>query len=603
MKIGSSIKDALSFKCDDVKNTISRIEQALQRMGLEFEYASSSVSRSVDLHWGSCSIPSLNFFVAGKGTSEDLAKASAYAELIERLSSGMAVKHDFMKRFNYDRVIPELKGYSNFDYLKGYACCHQDDAHNPLPIESLLAHRTELSGDDVERIKQSEVGRHWVDGYSLLQEKWVHVPMRLVHKISGSNGLAAGNTLEEAIVQASNEIFERHVCIDTIRSRRIIPTIDTNSIGDEQISDIVRFLKKNKIEVLFKDFSQNGLFPCVGILIRNHNLQGDKNPMKRAYRGLSFRVASSFNRKEAYLRCFNETVQGKSVDILKKEGYLDQLWNQFLRHFDPQYEPYVFLYNIFRKYDYAGDLSFLTEGTVREASHEAPLFDCLQEIERIKEICRRINKDLVIVDLTHSVLQFPVVRVIIPGISDIISYTRLQTNIALSELIAEPTKNEQDFEVSDEKYIYEYAWMNNDDDLRGLIGNLIRYVKAYNTHALRTYGLFNWTLDAIQLLACIFLKLDDMRNFDICIKALSSLYPRNMRFYKHLQLFSMTGKREKLLDALRRMEGYERFILLDEGQNPLAPHFDESLSGEAERKYVYDLKRLLGTFYSSKGNG
>ena len=106
-------------------------------------------------------------------------------------------------------------------------------------------------------------------------------------------------------------------------------------------------------------------------------------------------------------------------------------------------------------------------------------------------------------------------------------------------------------------------------------------------------------LDAIRLLACIFFKLDDMRSFDICAKALSSLYPRNIRFYKSLQLFSTTGKREKLLAALRRMAGYERFILLDEGQNPLAPHFDESRSGAAERSYIDDLKQLLGTFYSS----
>jgi YcaO-like protein with predicted kinase domain len=599
MKLNPSIKDSKSFKCDDVKKTISRIEQALQRLGLEFEYTSSSVARSVDLHWGSCSIPSLNFFTAGKGTSEDLAKASAYAEMIERLSSGMAVKHDFMKRFDHDQIMPGLKGYSNFDYLKGYVCCHQDDVQNPLSIESLLAYRTELSGDDIERIKKSDIGQHWVDGYSLLQEKPVQVPMKLVHKISGSNGLAAGNTLEEAIVQASNEIFERYACIETIRNRRIVPTIDTNSIGDEQISNIVRFLKKNKIEVTFKDFSQNGLFPCAGILIKNHHMKDDKNPIKKAYRGLSFRVASSFNSKEAYLRCFSETVQGKSVDMLKKEGYLDQLWYQLLQHFDPQYEPHVFLYNLFRKYDYAGDLSFLAEGTVSEATHEAPLLDCLQEIERIGEICRHIEKELVVVDLSHPVLQFPVVRVIIPGISDIISYTRLRSTESLADLIAEPTKNERDFDVSDEKYIYEHGWMNNDEDLRVLVGDIIRYIKSYNAHTLRTYGLFNWNLDAIRLLACIFFKLDDMKSFEICIKALNSLYPGNIRFYKQLQLFSTMGNREKLFDALRGMEGLERFILTNEGQNPLAPHFDESRSGAAESKYIDDLKHLLSTFYGS----
>ena len=200
-------------------------------------------------------------------------------------------------------------------------------------------------------------------------------------------------------------------------------------------------------------------------------------------------------------------------------------------------------------------------------------------------------------------LQFPVVRVVIPGISDIISYTRLRSTESLADLIAESTKNERDFDVSDERFIYEHGWMNNDEDLRILVGDIIRYIKSYNTHTLRTYGLFNWNLDAIRLLACIFFKLNDMKSFEICIKALNSLFPGNIRFYKQLQLFSTMGNREKLFDALRVMKGLERFILNDEGQNPFAPQFDESRSGAVEKRYIDDLKHLLSTFYGSTSDG
>ena len=72
------------------------------------------------------------------------------------------------------------------------------------------------------------MARNWVDGYSLTRRETVKVPINFVTYIHASNGIAAGNTMEEAMIQASCEIFERHAQIQTIKPERIAPNIDSD---------------------------------------------------------------------------------------------------------------------------------------------------------------------------------------------------------------------------------------------------------------------------------------------------------------------------------------------------------------------------------------
>jgi ribosomal protein S12 methylthiotransferase accessory factor len=42
--------------------------------------------------------------------------------------------------------------------------------------------------------------------------------------------MAAGNTLEEALIQAACEVFERYTQIQIIKPERRVPSIDKNSL-------------------------------------------------------------------------------------------------------------------------------------------------------------------------------------------------------------------------------------------------------------------------------------------------------------------------------------------------------------------------------------
>jgi len=399
------------------------------------------------------------------------------------------------------------------------------------------------------------------------------------------------------VVQAANEIFERFICIETVKKGEPVPTVDRRTIDDPQINALFHLFEKNGIDITVKDFSMGGLFPCLGILMKNKSASVDKNPIKRAFRTRSLRVASSHHPKEALLRCFTEKMQGKTADQLKKEKYFDLLWAQFVQYFFPGYEPPVFFYNLLRKYEYAGDLSFLEDGDTVPFAKEEPSYDCMAEIERIKDICKTLNTDFVIVDLTHPVIQFPVVRVIIPGLSDVLSYTRPKRLGPLAQQIIEPTRAEKDFELQDEKYIYRSDWLENQDELKTLSRELLDYIKSYNTVFLYTYGLYYRRIDVVKLLACIFVRLDDMEGFQACLKMLSAMYPDQKRLFKTLQLHAVTNKKEKLLQELRNMEGCERFLMSDPHQNPLTSFCDETCPKEREEKYLQDLKKLVGSFY------
>jgi hypothetical protein len=67
------------------------------------------------------------------------------------------------------------------------------------------------------------------------------------------------------------------------------------------------------------------------------------------------------------------------------------------------------------------DISFLEQGeTVPFRSRRHP--DLQSEVEALKSLCQDLGTDCIVVDHTHPVLDFPVVRVIIPGISDFLPF-------------------------------------------------------------------------------------------------------------------------------------------------------------------------------------
>ncbi|MBW2575105.1 MAG: YcaO-like family protein [Deltaproteobacteria bacterium] len=403
-------------KCDLPSNTISRIKDGFRRLDLNVEYSPFQVSDNI--YWGRIWIDSIRIVCNGKGITPELAEASAYAELAERFSAGLFYPV-FEERVRFN--IPALYNggtnrFLNCEWMDGYEHAHQDElGESTLRIEDLLANESHLTNKDVDHIKNSRMARHWVDGFSIDREESVKVPVNFVTYIHASNGLAAGNTMEEAMVQASCEIFERYAQIQIIKPEKIVPSIDLDSVDNTVIKDMIKFYHGKNVDVIIKDLSFDGLLPCIGVLFINHNLSPDRLEHRILIPGVSF------NMDEGLTRCFTESMQGRET-LLASRPQLDKP----LVHRSRANNFYLLMKCCISP----KDISFLEQGEIGPYRN-TKIKDIFDEIEEIKRICKLLNTDCIILDQTHPVLNFPVVRVIIPRISDFLPF--LSQDILVSE--------------------------------------------------------------------------------------------------------------------------------------------------------------------------
>ena len=405
MQFQNYIRNAVG-KCESPENTVQRIKQGFERLGLQVGYAPFQVSDN--LYWARIWVDSIKIVCEGKGVTPQLCEASAFAELTERLSAGMFYPvFEEQVRFNVAALYgEETTRFLNFEWMKGYVNAHQDELEGPLRIEDLLINETHLTLEDIKDIKDSDMASHWVDGYSLIQEKDIKVPINFIAYVHGSNGMAAGNTLEEAMIQATCEVFERYAQIHIIRPEKEVPTIDKDSVENPFIHEMIRFYERQNIHVLIKDFSLGNMLPVVGVLYINGNLRPDRLEHKILIPG------ASFNTDEALTRCFTEGTQGRRT-LKKPRPELDKP----LVH-KSGVEDY---YMLMRCGVSMKDISFLEAGEISPYAG-GKFEDIFSEMNEIKRICRQLDTDFIVLNYTHPVLDFPVVRIVIPGVSDFLSF-------------------------------------------------------------------------------------------------------------------------------------------------------------------------------------
>jgi ribosomal protein S12 methylthiotransferase accessory factor len=403
-------------KCDLPSNTIRRIKNGFRKLQLNVEYSPFQVSDNI--YWGQIWIDSIRIVCNGKGVTPEMAEASAYAELVERFSAGLFYPvFEERVRFNIPALYnEETNRFLNYEWMDGYIHAHQDELNeNTLKIEDLLANERHLTDSDIEDIKNSRMARHWVDGFSITREETVKVPVSFVTYIHASNGMAAGNTMEEAMIQASCEIFERHAQIQIIKPEKTVPSIDPDSVNNAVIKEMIEFYHGNNVQVILKDLSLGGVLPCIGVLFINHNLSPDGLEHKILIPGVSF------NMDEGLTRCFTESMQGRET-LLASRPQLDKplVHRSRVNNF----------YLLMKCCISPKDISFLEKGETG-AYRNTQLKDIFCEIQELKKICNHFNTDCIILDHTHPVLNFPVVRVIIPRISDFLPF--LNQDILVSE--------------------------------------------------------------------------------------------------------------------------------------------------------------------------
>jgi ribosomal protein S12 methylthiotransferase accessory factor len=209
----------------------------------------------------------------GKGTSAEFALASAYGEMMERLQNFCTFRLSFdlspeALRHRGFYYAPDEKLLSTADLLtSGEEWINQQLARlGPgVDLDRLLRQWQAVS---YEEVPADFIALPFLNLHS---GNISHIPLKMVSKMYMSNGMCAGNTPAEALVQGVSEVFERHVNKKIVQEKLTPPTIPR--AYTDRFPHIAAMLSaieaSGDSEVVVKDCSLGRGYPVVGVIYVN----------------------------------------------------------------------------------------------------------------------------------------------------------------------------------------------------------------------------------------------------------------------------------------------------------------------------------------------
>jgi ribosomal protein S12 methylthiotransferase accessory factor len=302
----------------------------------------------------------------GKGASPIQSEASALMELIERFS------------------------FFSFIHQHPFPLCTfgevQSHAVSPATLR-LSLHDVDSSLKLCETFLQ-DFPMQWAVARNLTRGEDQWVPIDWFYLINEYNGPAAGNTLEEAILQSLCEVVERHVGSIISHEYRPTPNIDVKSLKDPAALELVEKFQRQGIELYLHDFSLDTGIPTVGALAYDPTTFPEKSE-------LIFTAGTTSNPEKSLCRALTE---------------IAQLAGDFESH--TSYRPTL------PKYSTLEEARYLINSDQAVSIRELPNVDndnLRVEIEHCVKALERIGLEILVINVTHPELGIPTVYTIIPG--------------------------------------------------------------------------------------------------------------------------------------------------------------------------------------------
>ena len=272
-----SKQQKMHYKDATPQDTLAYISEILSDIGIEFCEHWFEES-SIGTHSLRVTVKGTGIGTNGKGVTREFAKASAYAEFLERyqnqlfdLSCIYADTSYGFRHFEDERImnafeVAELDNtfMRNFYKARGLS---QDASL----IEKVSVLRT--SDKTEEYIFGEPSKREVCPFYNITKKRIEYLPFVLGVLHYGSNGMCAGNSPEEAMVQGLSEILERYVQKLAIKNKLCFPDVPDEVIANyPSIEKIYKKLKAVKgYYVAMKDCSMGGRFPVAALLVSEEN--------------------------------------------------------------------------------------------------------------------------------------------------------------------------------------------------------------------------------------------------------------------------------------------------------------------------------------------
>jgi len=288
-----------------LEKTIANMTELLADLGMKIEISSwrNIVPNVWSLHIRDAASPMC--FTNGKGSTKESALCSALGEFIERLNCNFFYNDQFLGE---DIAQGEFVHYPNEKWFT----LTEDDA---LP-EGILDDYTREIYDPEGELR----GSHLIDTNSGNIERGicsipyvresggetVYFPSNLIENLFLSNGMSAGNNVNEAKVQCLSEILERAVKRQIIEEEMTLPNVPQDVLNKyPSIVEGINALEAQGFPILVKDASLGGQFPVMCVTLMNPKTGGVF---------ASFGAHPSF--EAALERSLTELLQGRSFEGL-----------------------------------------------------------------------------------------------------------------------------------------------------------------------------------------------------------------------------------------------------------------------------------------------
>ncbi|MBU1216565.1 YcaO-like family protein [bacterium] len=240
-----------------LEESLKKMRSVLESVGCEVTFSEEKhpLQNCYSVNLASKEAPK-HIYSNGKGTLSEASMASALGEYIERLQTN---------NFFIDFHLPNRKYYPDevaFDFGGEYLSAELLSIYDPnaeLSDEDLV----DYNSDYEDKIVSLPFVKHSTG-------EQIYFPINILSNLYVSNGLATGNTPQEAQVQALSEIYERYAKMQIIKNGYALPKFPDELVNSfTKLSHDVGALRDLGYIIEVLDASLGGEFPVTAISLIN----------------------------------------------------------------------------------------------------------------------------------------------------------------------------------------------------------------------------------------------------------------------------------------------------------------------------------------------
>ena len=338
---------------------------------------------------------------AGKGSTPGQSEASALCEAVERYSGA----------FHGDEIRCR-KRFADFERTGEF------EAIPPNEVQLF----SERQLDDAERINacghpynfvpdrlDPEAEIDWSPVWSLTEERHRYLPTSILYGMTedqgdgpafkaDSNGCAAGNTLEEAILQGFYELVERDAFAIWWYNRLSLPKVDLTSFEDEYLAAAREYYRGRQREIWVLDATSDFGIPAFVAISRRTD---------KAAEDIIYGAGAHVDPHVAALRAvceLNQCLQWTEGSARQGTGHavLDPMTRRWWQTVKLEDHPWL----------------APAPGAARRGKADYPVpgtTDTREDVERCRTLVEARGMEFLVLDQTRPDIGMPVARVIVPG--------------------------------------------------------------------------------------------------------------------------------------------------------------------------------------------